>query len=346
VEDDSVTIHQVKAHLVADITEPSDGAVFGVCQDIPVAATVTNTGNGTATDIRATLSSVGPASLVAGDNPQPLMDLMPGESDTAKWTMHCEGLGEVTITVKADGIDAQTGKDLRTEFDPPNVEDDSVTIDQRYLVELWGPEWDPEVNPDGWNQISLMVRPDNTDIAVVLDGVKDKVVSVWYYDASTEEWGGTWLSATYDAGTDTWSGDLLTMEDGKGYWIQVTESCTIALTGSPVAPPEPGPNVPPSYQVYKGWNLVGFSSTKPMLLDEYLFTLYYNDILKKLCWWGSGPWYQWWLPDDIVYCDDMVIMPSAARVPSLVELKPGQGYWIWVAEDSEVVVPWDEDNIR
>jgi hypothetical protein len=341
VEDDTVTIHQVKAHLVAQIVEPLDGANFGVCQDIPVTATVTNTGLGSAADVRATLEWVGPAALVMGPNPYPLMDLGPGESDTAYWTMHCSDLGDVTITVRVDG--STSGVDLRTGFTPPNVEDDTVTIHQLYICELWGPEWDPMINPDGWNQISFMVRPDDPDIAVVLDGIKDKVVSVWYYDASTEDWGGTWLSATYDPGTDTWAGDLLTMEDGKGYWIQVTENCTIGLSGTPVVPPEPGPNVPQSYQVYKGWNLVGFSSLTPMPLDEYFFTLYYNDILKEVVWWGSGPWYQWWLVDEVIYDGPVLIMPSYGRAPVAVELQPCQGYWIWVAEDSEIVVPWEQN---
>ena len=345
VEDDTITIHQVKGHLVAEIIAPMDGASFGVCQDIVVTATITNTGEGSATDVRATLEWDGPASLMDGANPQGLMNLEPGHYDTATWTMHCMGLGDVIITVKADGT---SGRDLRTGFDPPNVEDDTITVEQRYLIELWGPEWDPEINPDGWNQISLMVRPENPDIAAVLDGIKDKVVSVWYYDASTEDWGGTWLSATYNAVTDTWVGDLTAMEDGKGYWVQVTENCTLALTGTPAAPMEPGPNVPPSYRVYKGWNLVGFSATQPMSLDEYFFSLYYNDILKKVWWWGSGPWYQWWLLDDIAYMegfDGVVWMPSTAVQPSEVMLRPGQGYWIWVADDSEIVVPWNEHTM-
>jgi len=347
VEDDSITIHQVKAHLVAEITGPQDGTDFGVCQDITVTATVTNTGMGTAADVTATVASAGPASWVAGDNPQSLGVLVPGDSATAMWTLHCDGLGDVQITVMPDGNTG--GLDLRTEFSPPNVTDDTVTVHQKYLIELWGPEWNPAVNPGGWNQISLMVRPDDTDIGAVLDGVKDYVVGVWYYDASTEDWGGEWLAATYN-GTD-WVGDLQTMEDGKGYWVQVTQNCTIGLTGTPVVPPEPGPVVPPSYRVYKGWNLVGFSSLESMPLDQYFFTLYYNDILKKVWWWGSGPWYQWWLPEDIVWCGDMVvddgggavlIMPSVVRRPSGKMLQPGQGYWIWVAEDDEIVVPWNE----
>jgi hypothetical protein len=341
---DSDTIHvdQLKAHLTVDIVAPETSTLINVLQQFYVDAMVTNTGNGPAAMVTATIAIDGPASLKPWEvSTKPTMPdlLMPSESGWVSWELHCDALGDVIISVTADGIDVASGQLLSV---LGNITPDSVTVHQRYLVDLWGPEWDPTVNPDGWNQISLMVRPENTDISVVLDGVKDKVVSVWYYDASTEDWGGTWLSATYDPMTDTWVGDLLTMEDGKGYWIQVTESCIIALVGNPVAPPEPGPNLPPSYQVYKGWNLVGFSSIVPMPLDEYFFTVYYNDILKKVWWWGSGPWYQWWLPDDIIYDGDLVIMPSTARVLSDVELKPGQGYWIWVAEDSEIVVPWNE----
>jgi hypothetical protein len=280
-----------------------------------------------------------------------------GNPQTVIWELHCDAVSENTLTVTAVGWDANLPRtDPRAYLEAEG----STDIRQAYLIDLWGPYevWDDctgdYIQGDGWNQISLMVRPDDTSIGSVLWGLEDKVLSVWYYDASTEEWGGTWLSATWD-GTQ-WIGDLTTMEDGKGYWIQVTEDCTIALVGDArtLAPPQVGPYVPASYRVYKGWNLVGFSSLMPMPLNEYFFSLYYNDILKKVWWWGSGPWYSWSLLDDVISieCYDydyymIDISPSTATSPSYdlpdYWLNPGQGFWIWVADDSEIVVTCTQD---
>jgi hypothetical protein len=348
-----------KAHLRAEIDSPEDQAALSVCEYFLVEVTVYNDGEAAALNCTATIDIVGPAVRICPDatwdtTPTTIPGLYPWDtgipgSATVSWELKCTDYGEVTITVTPAGIDENTGRPIIED----NLESDSITVKQAYTIDLWGPKWDPTINPDGWNQISLMVRPLETDIRDVLDGIKEEVVVVWYYDASVEDWSGetdpdSWLSMTptYDEVNDIWSwdGDLFTMEDGKGYWIQVRHNCTLAIIGEPVAPPEVGPHTPTSYRVYKGWNLVGFSSPESMYLHEYFFTLYLNDILKKVAWWGSGPWYQWWLMDDMVYDHNIgaVLMPSTALLPSNIYLMPGQGYWIWVAEDSEIVVPWME----
>lgn len=46
--------------------------------------------------------------------------------------------------------------------------------------------------------------------------IVDYLVIVWYYDAAT----GTWSSWV-----PVWAGDLLTIEYGKAYWVEVTQDC-------------------------------------------------------------------------------------------------------------------------
>jgi hypothetical protein len=70
-----------------------------------VTARVTNTGEGDATDVTATLSC-SLASIVAGDNPQPLGDLVSGQWATASWTLICDAKGRTVITIDPEGIDA------------------------------------------------------------------------------------------------------------------------------------------------------------------------------------------------------------------------------------------------
>ncbi|GAG11567.1 unnamed protein product, partial [marine sediment metagenome] len=231
------------------------------------------------------------------------------------WELHCTSLGDVIITVTPDGTDVASGR-LLSELG--NITPDSIIVCQRYIIELWGPEYDPVNNPDGWNLMSLMVEPEDPAIEVVLESIEENVVSVWYYDAQTE----TWLSSTPDGGA--WVGDLPTMEDGKGFWIQMTQNDLLAVSGTEVVPPEPGPNLPPSYQLYAGWNLVGFSSLTPMPADYYFFAPYYNEVLKCIWLFGSGPWGQY------ILCEI-----------EMLDLEPGKGYWVWVAVDHEVVVPWN-----
>jgi len=78
----------------------------------------------------------------------------------------------------------------------------------------------------GWNLVSLPLIPDDSSIEVVLAGLVG-VKSVWTYDA------GIWYS--YSPGAPS---DLTEMVDGEGYWMSMTASATLSVTGTemPVDP--------------------------------------------------------------------------------------------------------------
>lgn len=97
-----------------------------------------------------------------------------------------------------------------------------------------GPLWEFTTEPAsydiplfaGWNLISLPLIPDSTNIEDVLAGIManiSTVYGVWAYDAETQ----TWSSYVPYLG-----GDLNTMTDGKGYWIYMTNPCTLTIEGS------------------------------------------------------------------------------------------------------------------
>jgi len=103
----------------------------------------------------------------------------------------------------------------------------------------------------GWNLVSLPIIPTNTDIATVLSGKSgDGIVKIVKYYDSTES--NDWKSYVPDEG-----GNLSTIEDGKGYWINMDNSATLTVTGTS-APVTTNP--PSTYNVISGWNLIGYKS--------------------------------------------------------------------------------------
>jgi len=115
----------------------------------------------------------------------------------------------------------------------------------------------------GWNLISLPLIPNSTVIGNVLAGISGNVIMVRYYDASSV----SWLSYVPGVG-----GSLTTMEDGKGYWINMNASNTLTVNGVEM----PGPEEElPNYSVVEGWNLIGFKSVETKKSSEYLSGLSY-----------------------------------------------------------------------
>jgi len=152
----------------------------------------------------------------------------------------------------------------------------------------------------GWNLISPPLIPENATIQDMLGPVLDKVERVWSYDPLTKSWG------VYNP---TGPSNLATMTDGLGYWVKM--NATVTITFSVYGYENiPGPNVPPTYRVYPGWNLIGVKSLETLNTSDYLKGVDYVRI------WGyiSGQW---------------------VRDPS--QMMPGFGYWIYVSEEGYIV---------
>jgi hypothetical protein len=149
-----------------------------------------------------------------------------------------------------------------------------------------------------WNLMSLPLIPDDTDIETVLAGVTDNVANVWYYDAEAARW-YSWAPV--------WGGDLLEMEDGKGYWIYMNAAATLVVEGVELPPP---PQVPPTYEVYEGWNLIGFKGCSPRTASDYLASI-------------VGKW-------TVMYDG------QGQRIQLGDNMEPGNGYWLAANADGEI----------
>jgi len=99
---------------------------------------------------------------------------------------------------------------------------------------------------EGWNLISTPFIPTNSAIATVLSDILDDMVIVWYYNTD-----GSWES--YD-GTGGGADTLTTIEDGKGYWINMNDSVSLTFTGKFQSTAN---SLPKNYSIESGWNLIG-----------------------------------------------------------------------------------------
>lgn len=160
----------------------------------------------------------------------------------------------------------------------------------------------------GWNLVSLPIIPVNADITAVLADIMEdgdvKVESVWYYNPTITDPNQRWQSYVPDGPTPT----LTKIEDGKAYWIAVKEATQFTFAG--VAIVLPG-QLPPTYSVREGWNMVGFKSRVAMAVKDYLAGTDWVRVLE----FKNGVW--------------TILLENEMMTPSL-------GYWAAFSEPGTV----------
>jgi len=151
----------------------------------------------------------------------------------------------------------------------------------------------------GLNLISLPLIPDYYDDPVnALSGVTFGTVYQYRHPAGPAPSGWVW----YINGGSPQTG--FQWRDGIGYWIDVSPADELIVDGDELVS---GPVLPPSYDVYDEWNLIGFKSATAKLPSEYLagiagkYTMIYG--------FDNGAFY-------------------AIGSPGHAMLEPGHGYWI------------------
>ncbi|MBI2917725.1 MAG: hypothetical protein HYY01_06990 [Chloroflexi bacterium] len=149
----------------------------------------------------------------------------------------------------------------------------------------------------GWNLVSLPRMPVDPAIAVVLQSITGGTVQ------QVQTWTGTgWLSWTAGPAPD----DLSQMVDGVAYWVNMSATGTLDVSGANWTDMPTDPNVlPPTYDVTTGWNMVGFKSTTAKSVSAYLSGTDYR--LTIYYWTGT----------------------EYAAVPQGGVLQPGRGYWVY-----------------
>jgi hypothetical protein len=152
----------------------------------------------------------------------------------------------------------------------------------------------------GWNFISFPKQPPNTAIGTVLAGVSANVAIVWGYDNQNKTW------QKYIPGGA--SNSLSTMEASRGYWIYMTATGTVNMTGwAPAIASE---------TLYEGWNLVGFSGADIEDLTTALASISNRWVLV---WnWTGGQWYG----------KHIKLTTLPAPIQALTGFAQGKAYWV------------------
>jgi len=163
----------------------------------------------------------------------------------------------------------------------------------------------------GWNLISLPLIPEDSSIEAVLAGTELTVIKVAYYTGNPEGPEGGWLNYAGDLEIS----DLTQMQDGKGYWIDVSTAGVLTIRGHEICAPPPA--VPPSYNLVEGWNLIGF---KALAIDTAMTTYFGKAVMDTM---EAGYGYD----------------ASAGLytiIKSTDKLVPGDGYWLAVSADGTI----------
>ncbi|MCL6581743.1 MAG: AAA family ATPase, partial [Firmicutes bacterium] len=162
----------------------------------------------------------------------------------------------------------------------------------------------------GWQLVSTPVLPYDEDIAdvfadLVQNGSVEAVVTFVWEDGQLVE--KRWVPGSPIS-------ELASFADGQGYWVKMRGSDRLVILGSWLPVPQ-GSAVPvlPSYKVYAGWNLIGFT---PGADDE----LYAVDYLGAVA-------------------DSVQAMfaynAEAGYYEPVYWMQPGCGYWLAVSQDGE-----------
>jgi uncharacterized protein YbdZ (MbtH family) len=162
----------------------------------------------------------------------------------------------------------------------------------------------PLVLRKGWNLISFPIIPETEDY---------NIIKTWFLAGNLK----------YVYGYDPASGFVLnpSMTHGKGYWIYVADYDVLLVRGSTTELPLP-PALPVSYDLKKGWNLVGYTSIYARNITDYLNSLETGSFYKYVYVWDAAK--QAWTMVD-------------ATKPNI--LNPGTAFWIYLYKDQTLVPP-------
>ena len=158
----------------------------------------------------------------------------------------------------------------------------------------------------GWNLISLPLIPYDTSIEVVM---ADQIA------AGTVNWADSFFWESGALVEKKWDPpvilELTTMTTGQGYWVSMSGAASLGNVGSYLPAP---PQVPSSYAVYAGWNMIGYHATTAATLlpsgaksvNVYLGTALYADV-QAMYYYEGGAY---------------------KAVLTGEQMKPGFGYWM------------------
>jgi uncharacterized repeat protein (TIGR01451 family) len=315
LEDDWWTVKQMLPAELC-VTKTVDKEVVEDGDEVVFTVTVTNHGPGDATNVTL-IDTVGPYLNVLD------VAVSAGTWDAGDWyginKIPVGGSETLMMLCEVDGLtEAYTWNEVAITWSDQADWNPNNDTNSAYVVLADPPPPEPnylELELDaGWNLISLPVIPtdgvsttmadyDINDVLGEVEANVDDVFGVWSY------WGEAWTSAV-PVGGGAYAGDLTMVEDGKGFWINMAAPDTLNVTGIPLLD---APNLPPTYDLNVGWNLIGFKSAMPRTAGDYLAGI-------------AGKY--------------VIIYRFVDGVYSIVQadenMMPGEGYWIALTDTGTI----------
>ena len=195
------------------------------------------------------------------------------------------GTYSVSLTVQnADGSDTETKADYITVSDP----------ETGYNLLL----------QPGWNFISVpKTLEDGQNTPGWLDQFVDpQAHSMWGYNGETD----SWVHMTAD--------DPIIPLDG--YWLWNGEETTVPLTFKDM-----GQQLPPTKNLFTGWNAIGFSATVPATARDTLLSVQ-EEWMQSIGFTASHQTY-----------DTAIINGGSGEFADTRNMYPGHGYWLYMDGD-------------
>ncbi len=175
------------------------------------------------------------------------------------------------------------GREVAGKLDPLSPDDDNAPLTS-VSIPLQA----------GWNLISIPLVPSNTGLPAILSSISGKYISVWGYK------NGKWASYIPD---DPVFSDLTAMNAGWGYWIKMSQSGTLTVSGTAATT---------AVSLVSGWNLIGYNASGTRSVESALSSI-------------SGKYLTIWAFIDEKW---QVYDPASPIFSDLEQMKPGYGYWI------------------
>lgn len=137
---------------------------------------------------------------------------------------------------------------------------------------------------EGWNLISVPVEIDNRSIGELLGSINGKYTKIATWNSSKQKY------EYYYPKNDS-PNDFNRLTNSQGYWIYITEDCTLKLSGSVITDQ--------NIQLKKGWNLIGFNLSTSEKISTTLNVTPSDGINIIWCygaeegWKFYDPWNRW-----------------------------------------------------
>jgi subtilisin-like proprotein convertase family protein len=172
----------------------------------------------------------------------------------------------------------------------------------------------------GWNLISLQIGNTPTPVGTFQAALSSpgNLIEIWGYSPSgSPSTPGTWQ--TYQPLVPGFTSDLTAIQQGRGYWVNVSQTTTSTLTGIPWNG---------SVSLLKGWNLVGFPGVSLATDEVQELSAVFGSQFDRI--------QQVWTFDTALQRFSGYDVTAVPVLRDLTRVWPQRGYWVYSIEDAAI----------